>query len=182
MVTIIFETHSTSMDNEARLASGWEDVALSSKGMLQAKELGTRYAHDTFAAIFCSDLQRSYKTAELAFGSRFLIVKDAALRECNYGDCTRKPVQEVELEKSRRIHLPFPNGESYTQTCERMKGFLSDLIKLYAGKKILIIGHRATQYALEHLINGISLEEAVSAPFTWQPGWTYALNGTDTLM
>lgn len=32
MVTIIFEMHSTSLDNEKHLASGWNDVELSELG------------------------------------------------------------------------------------------------------------------------------------------------------
>ena len=32
MVTIIFETHSTSLDNEKHLSSGWNDVELSELG------------------------------------------------------------------------------------------------------------------------------------------------------
>jgi phosphoserine phosphatase len=68
MITIIFEAHGTTFDNEAHLASGHNDVALSPLGENQARELGERYKDIHFDAIFCSDLQRSYKTAEIAFG------------------------------------------------------------------------------------------------------------------
>ena len=63
MVEIVFEAHSTTLDNESRLASGWFDVGLSELGKRQAKELGERYKDEVFDAVFCSDLQRSYKTA-----------------------------------------------------------------------------------------------------------------------
>lgn len=82
MVTIILESHSTSFDNEARLSSGHNDVGLSPLGEKQASELGERYKNQKFDAIFCSDLQRSYKTAEIAFGEKFPIIKDKRLREC----------------------------------------------------------------------------------------------------
>ena len=88
MVTIIFETHGTTYDNEARKASGHYDVELSPLGEQQSKELGGRYKDDHFDTIFCSDLQRSYKTAEIAFGNRFPIIKDARLRECDYRHLT----------------------------------------------------------------------------------------------
>lgn len=91
MVTIIFEPHGTTFDNEAGLPSGHFDVELSPSGMRQAKELGERYANDSFDAVFSSDLQRSYSTAEIAFGKRFPVIKDARLRECDYGDLTRAP-------------------------------------------------------------------------------------------
>lgn len=173
MITIIFEAHGTTFDNEAHLASGHNDVELSSLGIKQAKELGERYKYDHFDVIFCSDLQRSYKTAEIAFGNRFPIIKDKRLRECDYGDLTRHPSDEVEPQKAARINRPFPNGESYEQASKRMKEFLDDLKKNYDGKKVMVIGHRSTQYGLEHWIKGISLKDLVSTLFKWQPGWVY---------
>lgn len=186
MITIIFEAHGTSLDNENHLSSGHFDVALSTLGEKQAKELGQRYKNETFDAIFCSDLQRSYKSAEIAFGDKYPIIKDARIRECDYGDLTGHPSDEVEPLKVDHISEPFPNGESYEQAAKRMKSFLDDLKKNYeglpggeAGKKVMIIGHRATQYGLEHLINGKFLEELVRTSFKWQPGWIYKLSVFD---
>ena len=123
MVTIIFESHGTTVDNEKHLASGWADCPLSELGIQQSKEMGQRYTNDNFDAIFCSDLQRSYKSAEIAFDHKFSIIRDARLNECNYGDLTQHPSSEVDPEKPKRIKDPFPNGESYEQTSERMKNF-----------------------------------------------------------
>lgn len=173
MITIIFESHATTFDNENHLASGHNDVELSPLGIQQAKELGERYENDNFDAIFCSDLQRSYKTAEIAFGNKFPIIKDQRLRECDYGDLTGHLSSEVDLLKVKHITEPFPSGESYEQAIERMKDFLDDLKKNYDGKKIMIIGHRATQYGLEHWISGVDLKSLVTTPFKWQPGWIY---------
>jgi len=175
MVEIIFESHSTTFDNEAHISSGWNDVELSPLGIRQSHELGQRYKDATFDAIFCSDLQRSYKTAELAFGDRFPIIQDKRLRECDYGDLTQHPADEVTPEKPKRIKEPFPNGESYEQAAERMKSFLDELAEKYDGKKVMIIGHRATQYGLEYVVHAKTLEEIIPAPWSWQPGWTYRL-------
>ncbi len=175
MIRIIFESHGTTYDNEAHKASGHYDVELSPLGVQQSKEMGERYKNDQFDAIFCSDLQRSYKSAGIAFGNRFPIIKDARLRECDYGELTRHPSEEVDPEKPKRIKEPFPNGESYEQTSERMKSFLQDLLRDYDGKRVMIIGHRATQYGLEHWIRGLPLEQVIPAPWKWQPGWVYEL-------
>ena len=56
MVTIIFEAHSATLDNEAYRSSGHNDVDLSELGIKQSKELGERYKNENFDAIFCSDL------------------------------------------------------------------------------------------------------------------------------
>lgn len=184
MVTIIFETHSTSLDNEAHLSSGWNDVALSPTGEKQAKELGERRRGEYFEAIFCSDLQRSYKTAEIAFGDKFPVIKDKRLRECDYGDMTRSSTSGVESNRIKYVKIPFPNGESYEQTTQRMKEFLEELKEKYDGppdngeasKKVLIIGHAATRFGLRNLIEGTSLEEIIKEHWVWQPGWEYKLD------
>ncbi len=175
MVTIIFESHGTTFDNEDHVSSGHFDVDLSPLGEKQSVELGQRYKEQTFEAIFCSDLKRSYNSAQLAFGKKFPIIKDPRLRECDYGELTRHASSEVDAEKIKHIDTPFEKGESYQQTTDLMKEFLSSLLKMYEGKRIMIIGHRATQYALEHLILGKPLEEVIPAPWKWQPGWEYQL-------
>ena len=176
MTTIIFESHGTTFDNEAHKSSGHFDVELSPLGVRQSKEMGERYKDQYFDAIFCSDLQRSYKSAEIGFGNKFKIIQDPRLRECDYGDLTQHPSVEVDAEKPNRINEPFPNGESYEQAAARMKTFLDDLRSNYNGKNVMIIGHRATQYGLEHWIKNIPLNEVIPAPWKWQPGWTYELN------
>ncbi|MBU1164050.1 histidine phosphatase family protein [Patescibacteria group bacterium] len=176
MVTIIFESHATSLDNEKGLASGLDDVELSELGQQQAKELGERYKNEHFDAIFCSNLKRSYNTAEIAFKNRdFKIIKDKRLRECDYGDLEHHPNEEVNKVRSKYINQPFPIGESYQECMERMKSFFDDLNKDYQDKKIMIIGHRVTQYGLEHWIKGYSLEKVLTDPWQWQPGWEYVL-------
>lgn len=175
MVTIIFEAHGTTYDNEAHRASGHFDVELSPLGKQQAKELGERYRTKLPDAVFCSDLRRSYETAEIAFGSSAPVIRDKRLRECDYGTMTRLPSDAVEAERRNCVKTPFPNGESYEQTTARGEGFLKDLAAKYAGKTVMIVGHRATQYGLEHLINNVPLKDAVAAPWQWQPGWAYEL-------
>lgn len=179
MVTIFFESHATTIDNESKTASGWYDVELSDTGKKQAKELGERYQGRHLDAAFCSDLRRSYETAELAFGDKLPIIQDKRLRECDYGDLTRTPMPEIEKMKTEMIHHPFPKGESFEDTSVRIKSFLLDLLKDYDGKTVMIIGHRATQYGLDEYIKGISLKDAVTAPWKWQPGWRYELWNKD---
>ncbi|MDX2151181.1 MAG: histidine phosphatase family protein [Bryobacteraceae bacterium] len=176
--TIHFETHATSLDNESGVASGHYDVALSPLGERQAAELGLRYATAPLAAVFCSDLQRSCRTAEIAFASRRApVFQDARLRECDYGELTRHPVAEIDQQRTSRIHSPFPGGESYEQCLRRVAAFLAERKQpSFNGTTILVIGHRATWYALEHELAARPLEDVIAAPWRWQPGWTYRLH------
>lgn len=175
MVTITFEAHGTTLDNEAGLASGHYNVELTELGKNQARELGERYKNNLPDMVFCSQLKRSSDTGKIAFGNNVQIIIDPRLSEIDYGQMTRKPNTEVKHQKTQWVKIPFPSGQSYEQTTARVKSFLQDLLKKYDGKTVVIIGHRATQYALEHLINHVPLEQAVETPWVWQPGWEYKL-------
>jgi 2,3-bisphosphoglycerate-dependent phosphoglycerate mutase len=173
-LVVVFESHATSRDNESGLASGWFDITLSTRGEEQARVLGVRRREDDLAAVFCSDLIRASRTAEIAFGERAIpIVRDARLRECDYGDLTRRQASEIDQQRGAHVSTPFPNGESYEHVAVRVSSWLTDVTTTFAGRTVLVIGHRATFYALEHLIRGIPLYEVVTAPWSWQPGWTY---------
>ena len=179
-LVVLFESHATSRDNEAGIASGWFDVDLSTTGEQQARELGARRRHDDLAAVYCSNLTRSFRTAEIAFGERALpILHDARLRECDYGDLTRHPAQEIDERRAAHVSTPFPNGESYEQVVDRVSAWLADARATFAGRTVLVIGHRATFFALEHLLKDIPLHRVVTATWQWQPGWTYTSDGTD---
>ncbi|MDZ7798941.1 MAG: histidine phosphatase family protein [Patescibacteria group bacterium] len=173
MMKIIFEAHSTTKDNEKELASGWNDVELSKLGLKQAKELGVRYKNNCPKAVFTSDLKRAYYTAKIAFANKIDIIKDKRLREIDYGELTHRQTSEIIKEKPKYIDNPFPKGQSYQETSKNMVKFLTEIEKNYHNQTIMIIGHRATQYALEHIINKIPLNKAITAPWQWQPGWTY---------
>jgi broad specificity phosphatase PhoE len=175
LMVVIFETHATSLDNEAGLASGWFDVDLSPAGEAQAHALGARRLADELAAVYVSDLRRSVRTAAIAFAARDLpIVRDARLRECDYGELTRQPAAALGP-RERFIDTPFPGGESLTDVVARMDDWLRETRPAHAGATILVIGHRASFYAFEHLLRGIPLRDAVTAPWVWQPGWKYAV-------
>ena len=178
MLTLFYSPHMTSIDNEAKLASGHADVPLSAGGRRRAQELGQHYATKTLDAIFCSDLQRALITSQIAFAGRGLpIVPDARLREYDYGDMTQCPVAQIEEEFPRRLTDPFPNGESLLMVVQRVGAFLHDIWHDCDGKTIVIVGHRATRYGLEYWCNNASLEEIVHAPWPWLdiPIWQYEL-------
>jgi broad specificity phosphatase PhoE len=171
---VVFETHATRLDNEAGLASGWFDIGLSPTGEKQARALGARHRDSDLATVFCSDLCRSFRTAEIAFEDRPVpITHDSRLRECDYGALTRRPVAEVDERRAASIITPFPDGESYQQVVDRVSEWLAETIAAFRGRTILVVGHRATFYALEHLIRVIPLRDVVTTPWAWQPGWTY---------
>jgi len=182
MLTLFFSPHMTSVDNEAKRASGHADVPLSERGRQEAQELGQHYATKTLDAVFCSDLQRAVVTSQIAFADRRLpIVADARLREYDYGDMTQFPLAQVEQEFPRRITEPFPNGESLLMVVQRVGAFFHEVCSRYDGKTLVIIGHRATRYGLEYWCGHASLEEIDHAPWPRLaiPIWYYELHAHD---
>lgn len=175
-VEIIYETHQTSTDNEAGIATGWLPGELSALGRRQARELGERRRHNGLAAVFTSDLRRAVETAEIAFRATDIpLLQDARLRECNYGELNGAPVARVAMERVHRIVTPFPGGQSYEDVVQGMAAFLRDLMVRWDGTRVLLIAHSANLWALQVLLDGARLEEVVSSPPDWQPGWFFTL-------
>lgn len=175
-VEIIYETHQTSTDNEAGIATGWLPGALSALGRTQALELAERRRHDGISAVFTSDLWRAVETADIAFGATDIpIIQDVRLRECNYGELNGAPVARIAAERANRVSTPFPGGQSYEDVVRATEAFLRDLASDWEGRRVLIIAHSANLWALQVLLGGARLEELVVAPFDWQPGWFFTI-------
>jgi bisphosphoglycerate-dependent phosphoglycerate mutase len=67
VIEIVFETHSTSTDNEPGIATGWLDGELSRLAGARRSSWGERGREGGHAAVFTSDLARAVETAEIAF-------------------------------------------------------------------------------------------------------------------
>ena len=175
-IRIVFETHSTTQDNENGIATGWLPGRLSSLGRDQAAELGARRRADGIAAVFSSDLARSVETAGIAFGgSAIPVLLDWRLRECDYGQLNGSLAAELHAHRAEHIDMPYPDGESWRQAAARMASFAADLSPRWSGQRVLVIGHVATRWGLEHLLLGTPLEDLAVRDFGWQPGWEYTV-------
>jgi broad specificity phosphatase PhoE len=175
-VELVFETHSLTTDNERGLATGHLPGELSAAGRNLAAELGERRRDDGFAVVFTSDLARAVETARIAFaGGEIPIRADARLRECDYGTLNGRPAAEVEAVRVAHVHEPFPGGQSYAEVTAGMERLLRELERDWDGRRVLLIGHTATRWALDHLVDGSALEDLVAAPFDWREGWEYTL-------
>lgn len=175
-VRLVYETHSITTDNEAGIATGWLPGELSERGRTAARELGERRRDDGIDAIFVSDLWRAHETVEIAFaGSSIPVVVDARLRECNYGELNGAPVPTLDLERLEHVDRSWPGGESYRDVVARTHELLEDIRTAHDGGRVLLVAHSANRWALQHLLLGMALEEAIRAPFDWQPGWEFAV-------
>jgi 2,3-bisphosphoglycerate-dependent phosphoglycerate mutase len=177
VITIVYETHSFSEDNERGAASGWAHSRLSAEGRRMAAELGRRRRDDGIAAVFSSDLRRAVETAEVALsGSDIPLLLDWRLRECDYGDLTQEPALEHIRDRANYLDTPYPGGESWQQAIDRVGRFLRDLPLRWQDRRVLVIGHVATRWGLDHHLGGARLDKLAAEEFAWQPGWEYSLD------
>ncbi len=179
MIDLWLEMHAQTHHNAQGVASGHFDVALTPFGREQAQTiLRLRYAHHHYDAAYTSNTQRAYDTACLMFADRRVpLFQDARLRECDYGVYEGRPRAEMEAARLSAIHAPYPNGESYIQVVTRMRGVLSDIAARPDGQSVMLIGHAATLFVLEHLARGRPLEQTVGV---WpERPWRYVLHLDD---
>lgn len=175
-ISIVFESHSTTVDNERGRATGWLPGKLSEPGRRQARDLGSRRRSEGIAAVFSSDLSRAAETVSIAFGgSGIPVLYDWRLRECDYGQCNGMSAAEVHGSRPEHLDQPYPGGESWRQAIARVGRFLDDLPLRWEDQRILVVGHIATRWGLEHFIGGATLEDLAEQSLSWREGWEYRL-------
>jgi 2,3-bisphosphoglycerate-dependent phosphoglycerate mutase len=79
----------------------------------------------------------------------------------------------VDTRRREHLDVPYPSGESWRQAVARAA--LPRRPAAPLASAILVIGHVATRWALDHFINGIPLENLVAEEFAWQEDWEYVL-------
>ena len=176
-IEVVFEVHQLSEDNERGVATGWLPGALSERGRGFARQMGQRRRSDGIDAVFTSDLGRAVETVNLAFeGATIPILHDWRLRECDYGDFNGMPVAQLHAERMAHLDVPFPGGESWREAVDRVGRVFVDLPLRWSGRRVLIVGHVATRWALDHFVNGVPIENLLIADFGYQEGWEYRLS------
>jgi 2,3-bisphosphoglycerate-dependent phosphoglycerate mutase len=173
---LVFETHSLSEDNDRGVATGWLPGRLSERGRALAQGLGERRRDEGFVAVVSSDLRRAVETVELAFGREtgsVPILLDWRLRECDYGRLNGHPAEKVHAAVTG-LDERFPGGESWREAMARVDRALDDIERRWgtASGPVLVVGHMATYWALQHRYGGMPLD-AFGRGFVWQEGWRF---------
>ena len=128
--------------------------------------------------MYCSDLGRALETVAIALEGRDAPrYVEPRLRECDYGEWTRRPGPEVQAASRAHLDSPFPGGESYREAVARVRKVLVEAAERHPEGRVLIVGHRVTTYALAHWCDGAPLEALLAAPYEWRPGWDYRFDG-----
>jgi molybdenum cofactor cytidylyltransferase len=128
---------------------GLLDVALSPEGVRQAELLSEKLKNVPLTAIYCSDLQRSVKTAGIIAWSHGLEpCARQDFREISLGcwegllhvDVMRRYPAEYEERGRDIVHFRPPGGESFLDCANRTIPALNEVLRSTCGD-ILIVGH-----------------------------------------
>lgn len=140
------------------------DPELDATGVRQAELAGERLSKWGIGAIYCSELQRAARTAQIINGyaqARLILLPD--LRELSYGTWEGKRREEVERENAvfiqqwlqDRFHISAPGGESFHDLGIRLERVVA-LLTHATADKIAVVTHQGVLKALLCLFLEIS--------------------------
>lgn len=153
---------------------GHLDVPLNDTGLWQAEQAALALAHESIAAIYSSDLQRAYATAQAVArvaGAR--LQADPGLRERCFGQFQGHTFKEVQARHPEVAHLwrirdpeyVLPGGgESLTMLRERIGAAVDRIARQHEGEQIVLVAHGGVMDVLYRL----ATRQDLQAPRTWE--------------
>jgi alpha-ribazole phosphatase len=167
MVTVLYLIrHGETEGAEKRRYKGSIDVPLSENGIRQM-ELLSAYIHNPLRAVYCSDLQRAIKSAELIAKPHSLNpIIVPSLRERNFGiwegmsfdEIREKYPHEFDAWAENPLRFSPMGGESTAEVKERAIDALDKILNTHEKQQIAIVSHGGViRIMLCHFL-GIPLE------------------------
>jgi broad specificity phosphatase PhoE len=155
--TVFLVRHGSVVGAETRRFIGHLDVPLSPLGEAQAGALAARLGSVAFDAIYCSDLRRTRRTAEiLAAPHRLTPISDPALREFAMGHWDGLTAEEIRALDAAAFdawmgdvgRFQFPGGESLPDLEGRAWPAFEAIVARHAGGAIAIVAHGGSNRAI----------------------------------
>jgi len=140
-IKLMLIRHGESDGNVQRKFSGFQDVDLTEKGVWQAERLARRLERVQIDSVYCSDLKRARRTAEIIFKTRGVdIITNPKFREINFGAWEGYTFEEVKskfgygdkfnsLLENIKVEVNIPQGESLVNLNDRVMAELSNVLK-----------------------------------------------------
>ncbi|HCL87382.1 MAG TPA: histidine phosphatase family protein [Comamonadaceae bacterium] len=171
---IIAIRHGETAWNVDTRIQGHLDIALNDTGLRQARRVAAALAGESVAAIYSSDLQRAWATAQaIAQTTGAPLAADAGLRERCFGDFEGRTFAQIEQESPEHARLwrkrdpeftPAGGGESLTALRERVQETVHRLAARHGGEQVVLVAHGGVMDVLYRLATRLDLQ----APRTWQ--------------
>lgn len=178
MANLILIRHGQSVWNASNRFTGWTDVDLSDKGVIEAEEAGRQLSDIRIDVVHTSDLIRAQRTAKIVIqqnessGEDVPTRYDWRLNERHYGalqglnkaeTAEKHGAEQVQIWR-RSFDVPPPEGESLEMTAERTIPYFTEEIlpDLESGKNVLVSAHGNSLRSIVMHIERISPDDIVS--------------------
>lgn len=170
---IIAVRHGETAWNVDTRIQGHLDIPLNETGQWQAQQLAQALAGEPIDAIYASDLQRAYATAQaVADATGAPITPETGLRERSFGHFQGRTFAEIEAElpeDARRWRKRDPDyvpegGESLVMLRERIERTVFALAEKHPGEQVLMVAHGGVLDVLYRM----ATRQEIQAPRTWQ--------------
>ena len=163
---LLIVRHGETVFNRRGLYQGHADSPLTATGEAQARRLAPRLAAlDCSATLYCSDLGRARRTADLLAGPNRRICEDPGLRERGYGifeGLSRPAIAERYPEDSAASlsgdpdYAP-PGGETAVELLDRVVAAFDRIARDHQGERIAVVTHGGVVTAFARHVLGIPL-------------------------
>lgn len=188
---LILIRHGQSQWNLENRFTGWIDIGLTEKGVLEAKLAGEKIKDVPIHAAFTSVLARAIDTLkhvlEGAGQSNVPFTNAQELNERHYGDLqglnkaeTAQKFGEAQVKLWRRSYdVRPPNGESLAMVVERVKPYLESKIlpRIFEGKNVVVAAHGNSLRAIVKILENIDNDSIVSLEIPNGEPWIYEFEG-----
>ena len=177
MALMVLLRHGQSVWNAENRFTGWVDVDLSPKGIIEAEAAGDTLADVCFDVIHTSALMRAQRTAAIVMernraSNNPPVHRDERLNERHYGALQGLNKDETrEMHGAEQVHIwrrsfnvPPPEGESLEMCAKRTLPYLHEVIvpDLETGSNILVAAHGNSLRSIVMAIENLTPEEILS--------------------
>ncbi|HLJ67303.1 MAG TPA: histidine phosphatase family protein [Chloroflexota bacterium] len=163
---LILVRHGETACNVRDVWHGWDDCALTERGLEQAQAIAARLADEPIDAVYCSDAPRALQTAQAVAGPHGIRpIPDPGLRERNAGAFEGVATTEVVARHPRiweERNADYwgwspPGGETFRQVLERVEAVLERIAAQYPDGTVVLVTHMGPVRVLISRLAGISL-------------------------
>lgn len=173
-VRIIAIRHGETAWNALGRIQGHTDIGLNDNGHAQAQQVAQALSGEALDAIYSSDLQRAWQTAQaIAAVTAAPLHAEPGLRERCFGSfegssfaqIAQQQPQAAELWRKRDVQFAPPDGgESLLQQQERIAAAVQRVAAAHIGGHIALVAHGGVLDMLYRL----ATRQHLQAPRTWQ--------------
>lgn len=168
MLRLILVRHGETEWNAVERCQGWTDVPLSESGRVQADAAADALRQEPLAAVYSSDLQRAFETAERIAKPHGLPVQPReAFRELHHGELEGLTRQELFRDYGELLQrwmaapadVEMPgHGESLRQVQERVWPALKEILAAHTDGTVVVVSHTLALRTLLARIIGLPLD------------------------